>query len=80
MGMSHAKPGDQCNVNTVTYLSEDYAPGFDNYAPNPGMPHMPGRGGPPAPKEWPMFAPKGNTPLGLICAENSKEELTYLLN
>ena len=27
-----------------------------------------------------MFAPKGNTPLGLICAENSKEELTYLLN
>ncbi len=27
-----------------------------------------------------MFAPKGNTPLGLICADNNKEELTYLLN
>ena len=35
---------------------------------------------PPPHKEMGILAPKGNTPLGLICYENNKEEFTHLLN
>lgn len=74
-GMSKSKPGDTCDIGTVTYVGQTLAPDYTAYGGSNGQGGPYGR-----PKQVVMFEPKQSTSLSLICTENQNQEFSYLLN
>jgi len=72
--MSKSKPGDTCDVGTVTYVGQTSAPDYTALASSSGQNNY-GRA-----KQVVMFEPKPSTGLNLICTENQNQEFSYLLN
>jgi hypothetical protein len=67
MGMSHTKPGDTCDLHTITYVNENLPSSIRLYGQTDR-------------RQERMFEPKMNTSINLVCTENPSKELNYLLN
>ena len=74
--MSNTKPGDQCDLTTVTYVPEPAPQAYRIYGQGPAGPPNGFR----RQKEYAMFHPKESTQMNLICSDNKSKEFTYLLN
>jgi len=67
MGMSHTKPGDTCDLRTITYVNENVSSSMRLY-------------GQMANRQERMFEPKTNSSMNMICMDNPSKEFNYLLN
>lgn len=74
--MSNTKPGDQCDLTTVTYVPETAPQAYRIYGQSAAGPPNGFR----RQKEYAMFHPKESTQMNLICSDNKSKEFTYLVN
>ena len=70
-GLSHGRPGDRVNLKTVTYVNDHKSFGFGGPMGMPGAYRFP--------QQMPMFEPRENLPVQLICKDNSARDFNHLV-